>query len=55
MRAFWLAMRAKRGLKPAQENNFAVVSQDKLLDTFNNVTRGFFLVMLALSSVGLMV
>ena len=49
------AMRAKRGLKPAQENNFAVVSQDKLLDTFNNVTRGFFLVMLALSSVGLMV
>jgi putative ABC transport system permease protein len=49
------AMRAKRGLKPAQENNFAVVTQDKLLDTFNNVTRGFFLVMLALSSVGLMV
>jgi putative ABC transport system permease protein len=49
------ALRAARGLRPAQENNFAVVSQDRLLDTFNNVTRGFFLVMLALSSVGLMV
>jgi putative ABC transport system permease protein len=49
------AMRATRGLKPAAENNFAVVSQEKLLDSFNSVTRGFFLVMLALSSVGLMV
>ena len=48
-------LRMKRGLRPAQENNFAVVSQDKLLDTFNSITRGFFLVMLALSSVGLMV
>jgi putative ABC transport system permease protein len=49
------AMRGRRGLKPSQENNFAVVTQDKLLDTFNSLTRGFFLVMLALSSVGLMV
>lgn len=49
------ALRASRGLKPSQENNFAVVSQEKMLDTFNNLTSGFFLVMLALSSVGLMV
>jgi len=49
------AMRGRRGLKPSQDNNFAVVSQDKLLDTFNSLTQGFFLVMLALSSVGLMV
>jgi len=49
------ALRTKRGLKPAQENNFSVVTQDKLLQTFNSVTSGFFLVMLALSSVGLMV
>ncbi len=48
-------LRAKRGLRPAQDNNFAVVTQDKLLDTFNSVTSGFFLVMLALSSVGLLV
>jgi putative ABC transport system permease protein len=49
------ALRASRGLKPAQDNNFALVSQDKLLDSFNKVTSGFFVVMLALSSVGLMV
>jgi len=49
------ALRIKRGLKPSQDNNFAVVSQDRLLDTFNSITQGFFLVMLALSSVGLMV
>jgi putative ABC transport system permease protein len=49
------ALRARRGLKPAQDNNFAIVTQDKLLETFNSVTSGFFLVMLALSSVGLLV
>lgn len=49
------ALRAKRGLKPLQENNFAVVTQDKLLDTFNSITAGFFAVMVALSGVGLMV
>ncbi len=49
------AMRASRGLRPAQENNFALVSQEKMLDSFNSITSGFFLVMLALSSVGLMV
>ncbi len=49
------AMRGARGLKPAEENNFAVLTQDRLLETFENLTSGFFLVMLALSSVGLMV
>ena len=49
------ALRVRRGLRPAQDNNFSVVTQDKLLSTFNSVTSGFFLVMLALSSVGLMV
>lgn len=49
------ALRASRGLRPSEENNFAVITQDRLLDTFNNLTSGFFLVMLALSSVGLMV
>jgi putative ABC transport system permease protein len=49
------ALRAYRGLKPAQENNFSLVSQDKLLESFNSMTKGFFLVMFALSSVGLMV
>ena len=50
-----VALRVHRGLKPSQENNFALVTQDKLLETFNNVTRIFFMVMVALSSVGLMV
>jgi len=49
------ALRTKRGLRPSQENNFALVTQDKLLDTWNQITAGFFVVMLALSSVGLMV
>ena len=49
------ALRAVRGLKPSQENNFAVITQDKILESFNNMTSGFFLVMLVLSSVGLMV
>jgi putative ABC transport system permease protein len=49
------AMRSIRGLRPAEENNFAVVTQDKLLSEWNQITGMFFLVMIALSSVGLMV
>ncbi|MDX2193893.1 MAG: ABC transporter permease [Gemmatimonadales bacterium] len=49
------ALRASRGLRPAQDNNFSIVTQDKLLESFDQMTQGFFLVMLALSSVGLMV
>jgi putative ABC transport system permease protein len=49
------ALRSARGLKPLQDNTFSLVSQDKLLDSFNAITSGFFVVMLALSSVGLMV
>ena len=48
-------LRLRRGLKPSQDNNFSMVTQDKFLESFNSVTTGFFLVMLALSSVGLMV
>jgi putative ABC transport system permease protein len=49
------ALRVSRGLKPAQDNNFSLVGQDKLLETWNKVTGAFFLVMFALSGVGLMV
>ncbi|MDX2263052.1 MAG: ABC transporter permease [Gemmatimonadales bacterium] len=49
------ALRVKRGLKPGAENNFDVVSGDKFMESFNSMTAGFFLVMLVLSSVGLMV
>jgi putative ABC transport system permease protein len=49
------ALRGKRGLKPGQENNFAIVTQERVLEVFDKVTGAFFLVMLALSSVGLLV
>ena len=49
------AMRSVRGLKPGDPNNFAIVTQDRVLDTFNQITAGFFVVMIALSSVALMV
>ena len=49
------ALRINRGLKANEDNNFSVVSSDKFLDSFNQITQGFFFVMLALSSVGLMV
>jgi putative ABC transport system permease protein len=49
------ALRIKRGLRPGQADNFAVVTQDRVLDTFNKITAAFFVVMIALSSVGLMV
>jgi putative ABC transport system permease protein len=48
-------LRSLRGLKPGQDNTFAIVTQDKLLDSWNKVTGMFFLVMLVLSSIGLMV
>ncbi len=48
-------LRSMRNLKPAQENTFSIVTQDKLLDSWHQVTGVFFLVMIALSSIGLMV
>ena len=48
-------LRIERGLKPSQDNNFSVVTSDKFLESFHQFTAGFFYVMLALSSVGLMV
>ena len=49
------ALRSRRGLRPAEENNFALVTSDRVLDAFNKITAGFFIAMIALSSVGLMV
>ena len=49
------AMRAMRGLRPAEPNNFAVIRQEQILETFNKITGVFFIVMLALSSVALLV
>jgi putative ABC transport system permease protein len=49
------ALRSMRGLRPSEDNNFFVVTQDRLLDSWNQITGMFFLVMIALSSVGLLV
>ncbi|MGH7535941.1 MAG: ABC transporter permease [Gemmatimonadales bacterium] len=49
------ALRTARGLRPGAPDNFAVVTQDRVLEAFNKITAGFFVVMIALSSVGLMV
>ena len=48
-------LRAMRGLRPGQPNDFAVITQDKLFETWNKLTGVFFLVMFVLSGVGLIV
>jgi putative ABC transport system permease protein len=53
--AVTIALREMRSLRPADKNNFDMITQDQILDTFNKITGVFFLVMIVLSSVGLMV
>ncbi len=53
--AVTVEMRASRGLRPANRNTFDLVTQDQILDTFNNITGVFFVVMIVLSGVALMV
>ncbi|BAH38184.1 hypothetical membrane protein [Gemmatimonas aurantiaca T-27] len=48
-------LRGRRGLKPAQPNNFALVAQDRMLETFDQLFGAIFMVELALSAVGLLV
>jgi putative ABC transport system permease protein len=48
-------LRTERGLRPMDENNFAVMKQEEMIETFNKFTSVFFMVMLALSSVALLV
>ena len=49
------ALRARRGLRPGTENNFALITQDKLFETYNKIFGMFFLVMIVLSAIGLLV
>jgi len=49
------AMRGIRGLGPRDENNFALIASAQILELFNRLTSVIFLVMLALSSAGLLV
>ena len=49
------ALRGHRGLRPTQANNFDIVTQDRLWMIYNKLFGTFFVVGLALSSVGLLV
>ncbi|MEO5590487.1 MAG: ABC transporter permease [Gemmatimonadaceae bacterium] len=53
--AVTIALRESRNLRPAEKNSFDFITQDQILDTFNKISGVFFLVMIVLSSVGLMV
>jgi putative ABC transport system permease protein len=55
MDAVTLQLRRLRGLRAGAPNTFDLITQDQILNVFNNLTSVFFLVMLALSSVALMV
>jgi putative ABC transport system permease protein len=48
-------LRGHRGLRPRQPNNFDIVTQDRLWSIYENLFGTFFVVGLALSSVGLLV
>ena len=48
-------LRTHRGLRPAQANSFFVSTQEKVLDLYNKIVGAFFLVMIALSAIGLLV
>jgi putative ABC transport system permease protein len=50
-----MAMRSLRRLKPADENNFAVVRQEAFAELMGKITGAVSLVMMVLSSIGLMV
>jgi putative ABC transport system permease protein len=49
------SLRGQRGLRPGQESTFALITQDRLFETYNSIFGMFFLVMIALSGVGLIV
>lgn len=49
------ALRVKRAMHPGDPDNFALVRQENMAKTFNKITGIFFMVMIALSSVALLV
>ena len=48
-------MRQLRRLAPGEEDDFAIITQDQIVDLWNSLTSVLFSVMVALSSVGLLV
>ena len=50
-----VALRRERRLRPGTPNTFDLITQDQILDTISSLTSAFFGVMVALSSVALLV
>ncbi|MEE9226655.1 MAG: ABC transporter permease [Acidobacteriota bacterium] len=48
-------LRIRRKVPPGEENDFAIMTQKSVLDFWGQLTNVFFLVMVAISSIGLMV
>ena len=48
-------LRGMRGLRPSQPNNFALVTSERMMETFDKIFGAIFMVGLALSAVGLLV
>lgn len=53
--AVTVLLRELRHLRPGDKSTFDFITQDQILDIFDKLTGAFFLVMIVLSSVGLMV
>ena len=49
------ALRSMRALGPREDNNFAILRSEDMIDLFNQLTGMFFVVMVGLSSVGMLV
>ena len=50
-----MVLRSERGLRPSQKDNFFILTQERLLQIYNQLFGTMFVVGLALSSVGLLV
>ena len=48
-------MRIQRGLAADKPNNFAIATQDDLMDMYRNITNAIYMVMVVISSIGLLV
>jgi putative ABC transport system permease protein len=48
-------LRSLRGLRPGADNTFAVVTQDRLMEVYNGFFGTFFVIMIAISAVGVLV
>jgi putative ABC transport system permease protein len=48
-------MRIRRGLAADKPNNFAIATQDDLMDMYRNITNAIYMVMVVISSIGLLV